>query len=66
MSQRDHAQQQAHDQAQAAGHEGYFDPQTGLFVMTRAYLLARGNCCSTGCRHCPYDELTQQDSSNDA
>lgn len=23
-------------------------------VFTARYLLRRGNCCETGCRHCPY------------
>src|SRR5690554_152000 len=26
--------------------------QSGLFVLTAATLLARGECCSSGCRHC--------------
>ena len=25
-----------------------------LLVMTESYLLARGFCCTSGCRHCPY------------
>lgn len=33
---------------------GYLDPGTGLFVLTATYLAARGYCCGTGCRHCPY------------
>jgi iron complex transport system substrate-binding protein len=24
------------------------------FVFTRSYLLRRGYCCGSGCRHCPY------------
>ncbi len=24
-------------------------------VFTAQYLLKRGYCCNTGCRHCPYD-----------
>lgn len=27
----------------------------GLFVFTREFLLKRGYCCESGCRHCPYD-----------
>lgn len=46
----------AHDAAVRAGDDGYFDPRTGLFVMTAAYLEARGSCCDSGCRHCPYGE----------
>ena len=26
----------------------------GLMVFTEAYLLKRGFCCESGCRHCPY------------
>lgn len=44
----------AHRHAVAAGEAGYVDPATGLFVMTSATLLARGTCCGSGCRHCPY------------
>jgi hypothetical protein len=44
----------AHAQAMATGEPGYADPETGLFVLTAAYLLERGECCETGCRHCPY------------
>jgi hypothetical protein len=36
------------------GEPGYADPQTGLFVLTAATLAARGTCCESGCRHCPY------------
>jgi hypothetical protein len=44
----------AHAQAMASDEPGYTDPKTGLFVLTAAYLLERGECCETGCRHCPY------------
>lgn len=44
----------AHDAAVAAGHDGYLDPLTGLYVMTAVYLWERGTCCDSGCRHCPY------------
>ena len=44
----------AHREAVQAGQPGYFDPGTGLFVMTAAYLRQRGWCCDCGCRHCPY------------
>lgn len=46
----------AHDAAIAAGEDGYDDPTTGLFVFTAAYLTARGACCDSGCRHCPYGD----------
>jgi len=44
----------AHAAALAAGAAGYRDPATGLFVHTAAALAARGWCCGSGCRHCPY------------
>ena len=44
----------AHQHALDAGEDGYLDPVTGYFVFTAAYLAARGTCCDTGCRHCPY------------
>jgi hypothetical protein len=43
-----------HRAAVDAGEAGYTDPATGLFVFTAAYHLARGSCCESGCRHCPY------------
>lgn len=45
---------QAHRAAVAAGEPGYADPTTGFFVFTAQALLARGECCESGCRHCPY------------
>ena len=33
---------------------GYFDPQTGFYVLSAHYLNERGHCCGAGCRHCPY------------
>jgi hypothetical protein len=43
----------AHEEAIVEGEPGYLDPETGLFVMTAAYLWER-ECCDSGCRHCPY------------
>lgn len=45
---------EAHDRAVAQGESGYFDPETGLFVFTSVALAAKGECCDSGCRHCPY------------
>jgi hypothetical protein len=28
--------------------------ENGLYVFTERYLLNRGYCCQSGCRHCPY------------
>jgi hypothetical protein len=44
----------AHRRALEAGEDGYTDPGTGRFVFSAAWLAARGTCCDTGCRHCPY------------
>ena len=46
----------AHAAALAADEAGYLDPQTGLFVLSAAFLAARERCCGSGCRHCPYLE----------
>ena len=35
------------------GLDFYFED--GLMVLTRRYLLNRGYCCESGCRHCPYN-----------
>jgi hypothetical protein len=44
----------AHEEAVARGDRMYRDPKTGLWVMTACALEARGACCGSGCRHCPY------------
>ena len=44
----------AHAAALDAGEDGYSDPESGLFVLTAAFLADRGTCCEKGCRHCPY------------
>jgi hypothetical protein len=44
----------AHSDAMRNFDDGYADPATGLFVFTAAYLAARGTCCDSACRHCPY------------
>jgi len=43
-----------HHEAVAAASPTYRDPATGYQVFTAAFLAARGTCCDTGCRHCPY------------
>jgi hypothetical protein len=30
--------------------------ESGLMVMTGAFLRRRGYCCDSGCRHCPYGD----------
>jgi hypothetical protein len=44
----------AHGDALVAGADSYVDPASGYTVLTAAYLARRGNCCESGCRHCPY------------
>jgi Family of unknown function (DUF5522) len=34
------------------GLDFYFEE--GMMVLTRKYLLDRGTCCDSRCRHCPY------------
>ncbi len=46
----------AHEAALQAGEPGYVDPASGFFVFTAAELWEHGACCSSGCRHCPFDE----------
>lgn len=28
--------------------------EKGYWVLTEQFLLSRGQCCGSGCRHCPY------------
>lgn len=52
--------QRAHELAQAAGRDGYIDPDTGYFVMAAGFLARRGHCCGKGCRHCPWPAEEQR------
>ncbi len=36
------------------GPDDYYLDAQGLLIFTAVYLLKRGYCCRTGCRHCPY------------
>ena len=56
MTAMDDAIRDAHDRALAAGEPGYVDPVTDFFVFTAAELASRGECCGSGCRHCPYPD----------
>jgi Family of unknown function (DUF5522) len=44
----------AHAAAVEAGEDSYIDPASGYTALTSLFLLRRGDCCQTGCRHCPY------------
>lgn len=46
-----------HACAVAEGRDTYVDPTTGFEVFTAVYLLRRGTCCGSGCRHCPFDHV---------
>jgi len=41
------------DPAQLVEGEDYY-LENGNYVFTATYLLKRGYCCESGCRHCPY------------
>lgn len=41
------------DAAAADPPDHYLTPE-GLLVFTQAYHLRRGDCCASGCRHCPF------------
>ena len=43
-----------HDEKKASEQtDWYFE--NGLLVYAAAYHLKRGQCCGSGCRHCPYE-----------
>ena len=39
----------------------YVDPASGLLVFTAKYHMKRGYCCKSGCRHCPYDNIKDEE-----
>ena len=52
--------------AQINGDDHYTDPDTGYLVFTEKYLARRGECCSSGCRHCPYQEVWKNAAETDS
>ncbi|MHB8190357.1 MAG: DUF5522 domain-containing protein [Ferrimicrobium sp.] len=48
------ARLERHLDALEGGRDSYLDPVSDQIVLTSATLMARGLCCSLGCRHCPY------------
>lgn len=46
-----------HDDAVGEGKPTYSDPSSGLSVMTARFLADRGYCCTSGCRHCPFEQV---------
>ncbi|HSL72830.1 MAG TPA: DUF5522 domain-containing protein [Ilumatobacteraceae bacterium] len=43
-----------HAEAMESGVPVYLDPHSRLSVFTAEFLVRRGYCCESGCRHCPY------------
>jgi len=39
--------------------------ENGFVVFTERYLLNRGYCCESGCRHCPYGFVEDDASPSD-
>ena len=46
----------AHAASLVSGDPVYVDPLTMRSVMTAAFLASRGQCCTSGCRHCPFEQ----------
>lgn len=48
--------------------DDYYKTEDGYIVFTEKYLLKRGYCCKSGCKHCPYgyDKNTGQVNPNKA
>ena len=42
--------------------EDYYT-ESGKWVFTAKYLLKRGYCCRSGCRHCPYGYVREEEKS---
>ena len=40
----------------------HFYTENGLFVFTEWYHLLRGHCCRSGCRHCAYGFVKEENS----
>jgi len=38
----------------------YYVIDNGKWVFTAEYLKRRGECCSQGCRHCPYRDANSE------
>ncbi|MEK6616112.1 MAG: DUF5522 domain-containing protein [Bacteroidota bacterium] len=34
--------------------EDYYMSEEGFIIFTEKYHLNRGQCCMSGCKHCPY------------
>jgi hypothetical protein len=45
--------------------EDYYS-EGAVIVFTARFLLRRGYCCESGCRHCPYGNVTEIDPALDS
>jgi hypothetical protein len=52
------------DENMKHGEPPMFYMENGFVVFTREYHLKRGNCCKSGCRHCPYGFQKESSSAN--
>lgn len=50
-----------HQDACDRGDTHYVDPASGYRVFTEVAHKARGKCCGSGCRHCPYNHQNVKD-----
>ncbi|XP_037553763.1 uncharacterized protein C1orf53 homolog [Nematolebias whitei] len=50
-----------HREACLAKEQMYVDPSSGYEVFTEYAHLQRGECCGSGCRHCPYGRVNVKD-----
>ncbi|TAE37040.1 MAG: hypothetical protein EAZ70_10475 [Runella slithyformis] len=60
MNKRDKSSLQKRNGLEPADY--YTDPKTGFMVFTEVYHRKRGYCCKSGCRHCPYGFLKNDQS----
>lgn len=44
----------------------YYLSEEGFIVFTESYLLKRGYCCESNCRHCPYKKKSTKSQPNDS
>ncbi len=47
------AEQENQEDKEEKEHVDYY-LENGFVVFTKEFLLKRGYCCKSGCRHCPY------------
>lgn len=46
--------EEIHALAVKQGQKQYIDPGTGYTVFSQLFMIERGWCCGSGCRHCPF------------